>query len=308
MSPEKKLDLESIRRKAEMIARSKTIVLPIEKAEEFQSLIHELHVHQIELEIQNEELRSAQRDLEITRNQYADLFDNAPVGYLILDRSGMIRRSNQTYADMVGQQAGRLINRPFADYLTNAARHVFLSQYKAFFNRPETKSMNLQIKREDVGEVSISLYGCRQLIGKDYEGDAPIPDLIRIVAIDITEQRKAENALAATHAELQLRHRIAEVMLKSADEDMFGGVLGILLDRLDSGYGYFGCIDDDGNLNCRSMTKENSPQRDETVQRLVIERSEWDGAWGQSLLEKRPTLPMLASSKSTPKKLNLICS
>ena len=286
MSPEKKLDLDSIRKKAEMIARNKSIVLPVAKAEEYQSLIHELHVHQIELEIQNEELRSTQSNLELTRNQYADLFNNAPVGYLILDRSGLIRRSNQTYADMVGQETGRLINRPFADYLTNSARHAFLSQYKAFFSRPEKKRLDLQIKRKDADEVSISLFGCRELCCNASEGYPPAHDLIRVVAIDITEQRNAENALVATHAELRLRHRIAEVMLKSADEDMFDGVLEILLEHLDSGYGYFGYIDDDENLNCRSLTNANQPKRDEIDRRFVIDRSDWDGIWGKSLFEK----------------------
>lgn len=287
MSPEKKSDLDAIRKKAEMIARHKPIVLPVEKADEFQTLIHELHVHQIELEIQNEELRSAQRDLEITRNQYADLFEKAPVGYLILDSSGLIQRSNKTYADMVGKVAGQLLQRPFADDLTKSARHVFLSQYKAFFSRPEKKRMDLQIKTKDDSGRTISLFGCRELCCNIYKSDPPTQDLIRIVAIDITEQRKAEKALAKTVAELRLRQRIAEVMLKSADEDMFEWVLEILLKHWEAGYGYFGYIDDDENLSCRSLTRDDSPVHDKADHGFTIESSDWEGAWGKSLNDRR---------------------
>ncbi len=287
MSLEKKSDLDAIRKKAEMIARHKPIVLPVEKADEFQTLIHELHVHQIELEIQNEELRSAQRDLEITRNQYADLFEKAPVGYLILDGSGLIQRSNKTYADMVGKNAAQLLQRPFADYLTKSARHVFLSQYKSFFRQPEKKRMDLKIKTKEANDRTISLFGCRELCCNIYKSDPPTQDLIRIVAIDITEQRKAEKALARTVAELRLRQRIAEVMLKSADKDMFEGVLEILLKHLDADYGYFGYIDDDENLSCRSLTRDDSSVHDKADRRFTLETSDWDGAWGKSLHERK---------------------
>ncbi|MFW5701906.1 MAG: PAS domain-containing protein, partial [Bacteroidota bacterium] len=59
-------------------------------------IIHELRVHQIELELQNEELRNTQLELERTRNEYSDLFKNAPVGYLIITDQGLIIRANNT--------------------------------------------------------------------------------------------------------------------------------------------------------------------------------------------------------------------
>ena len=287
MSPENKSDLDEIRKKAEKIARKKPIVLPVEKAEEYQTLIHELHVHQIELEIQNEELRSTQQDLELTRNQYADLFENAPVGYLILDRSGFIQRINQTFAKMVGKDLALLIRRPFADYLTQTARHVFLSQYKAFFRRPENKTMDLEIVREGDDNITIALFGRQEYCLTKLEDDAFKHDFIRIVAIDITEQRKVENELAAKNEELRLRHQIAEVMLKSTDDGMYKEVLKILLNHLESGYGYFGYIDDDGNLCHRSLTRGNFIENVQIDNRTIYEKSDWGGMWGRSLLDKQ---------------------
>jgi len=77
------------------------------------SLIHELRVHQIELEMQNEELRRVQSDLEISRSRYADLYDYAPVGYLTLNKQGQIVDLNLTAAGQLGIERGRLINRHF---------------------------------------------------------------------------------------------------------------------------------------------------------------------------------------------------
>jgi PAS domain S-box-containing protein len=88
-------------------------------------LIHELEVHQIELEMQNEELLQAKAELEATLSQYAELYAFASLGYFTLTRDGTIRRANITGAKMMGVGLSELINRRFALFISPEARLTF---------------------------------------------------------------------------------------------------------------------------------------------------------------------------------------
>jgi PAS domain S-box-containing protein len=102
--------------KAELIRRIEAMerrTSPGGAAFERERLLHELEVHQLELETQNRELREAQQIVEITRDRYADLFDYAPVGYVTLDAKSVIREINLTAAGMLGMERGRLVGVPF---------------------------------------------------------------------------------------------------------------------------------------------------------------------------------------------------
>ncbi|MFC1748944.1 diguanylate cyclase domain-containing protein [Pseudomonadota bacterium] len=93
--------------------------------------LHDLQVHQIELELQNHELRESQQALELARDSYADLYDFAPVGYLTLDSHGVISKTNLTAAALLGIARGELSGKPFATYVAKASKSRFYHHLKS---------------------------------------------------------------------------------------------------------------------------------------------------------------------------------
>jgi PAS domain-containing protein len=96
-------------------------------------LLHELQVHQIELEMQNEELRQANATAEEALRRYTMLYDFAPMGYFILDGDGSITDLNFTGAEILGEKRFSLINSNFKVFLSEASKPVFNSFFKKIY-------------------------------------------------------------------------------------------------------------------------------------------------------------------------------
>ena len=86
-------------------------------------LVHELQVHQIELEMQNEELMQTRAELEAALRQYTDLYDFAPVGYFTLARDGTILQVNLAGANLLGVERGTLIKQRFGVFVADQSRN-----------------------------------------------------------------------------------------------------------------------------------------------------------------------------------------
>ena len=110
-----------LRQRAEEIAWDKTAQTPENVAamlpDETQRLLHELRVHQIELELQNEELQRAQLELQTSRAEYSDLYDLAPVGYITLSEQGLILQANLTAATLLGMPRGQLVKQRLSHFI-----------------------------------------------------------------------------------------------------------------------------------------------------------------------------------------------
>jgi signal transduction histidine kinase len=112
----------ALRRKAEARLRARAPRPPVEATEDALRLIHELQVHQVELELQNEELRRARDELEVTTARYEELYDFAPVGYVTLDAHSTILEINLVGAGLLGLDRARAIGKRFVSWLTPATR------------------------------------------------------------------------------------------------------------------------------------------------------------------------------------------
>ncbi len=154
--------------------------------EEIKALFHEYQVHQIELELQNEELRNTQKQFEITRDRFARLFNEAPVGYLSVDQNGIISQANQTFADMVKKEPHLVSGRALVDFIATADRSAFLGRFKAFFKNPLGKELTFALQGTDL------LVRC---VGRIETQDPETSLQLLLILSDISEKVRAEEAL-----------------------------------------------------------------------------------------------------------------
>ncbi|MDD2529484.1 MAG: PAS domain S-box protein [Lentimicrobiaceae bacterium] len=101
-----------------------------EELTDLKKLLHELQVHQIELELQNDALRQANTAAELALKKYTLLFDLAPIGYFTLDSGGAILELNFTGARMLGERRFSLINSNFKLFVSDESRQVFNEFFK----------------------------------------------------------------------------------------------------------------------------------------------------------------------------------
>ena len=200
MSTERTRDWASLRERAEVLLDHSRLGVSNLSTLEIERLIHDLSVHQIELELQNEELRTAQNQLEQTRDRYARLYHQAPVGYLTLDASGIIRQTNQTFATMVGRTRSELAGRALADFLADPEHTVFLGRFTAFFKNPEGKSIDVTLCNQDIRKFAARLTGRKDADALLLPRRELIPSmaLLLVIVHDISQQKAMEDALRAS--------------------------------------------------------------------------------------------------------------
>src|SRR5260221_10628422 len=114
-----------------------------------ETLLHDLRVHQIELEMQNDELRRTQDAMGASRARYFDLYDLAPVGYLTLSELGLIKEANLTVAMLLGAARGSLMNKPVSRLIAREDEDIYYLRLKALFSTGESQVFELRLKHQD---------------------------------------------------------------------------------------------------------------------------------------------------------------
>ncbi len=114
-------------------------------------LVHELQIHQVELEMQNEELHRAQTELEASRGRLSDLYDFAPVGYLTLDKKGKILEANLTAARQLNEERSALIQESFYGHINEADRDTLYLHLDKVFRDRTRQSCEINLRGGDLG-------------------------------------------------------------------------------------------------------------------------------------------------------------
>jgi PAS domain S-box-containing protein len=158
-------------------------------------LRHELQVHQIELEMQNEELRQARDEAETTLERYTDLYDFAPVGYFTLNREGIIHGVNLTGASLLGVERSLLLGRRFGLFVANEARPAFNSFFEKAITGPTKEECEVALLAEGDLPRFVHIEGMAASSGEE----------CRIALIDITERKWLEDLLRDKEKQFRLQ-------------------------------------------------------------------------------------------------------
>ncbi|MBX9753635.1 MAG: EAL domain-containing protein [Pseudomonadaceae bacterium] len=192
----------ALRQRAENIA-AQLPTSPVQGSEASWQTLHELRVHQIELEMQNEELRRTQAQVETARERYFDLYDLAPVGYCTVNSKGLILQANLTATQLLGVVRSELVKQPLTRFITHEDQDIFYHLRTQLIATGEPQSCELRMRKAGSAAFWAHLEATTAL------DDTGAPAL-RIVLSDCSARKQAEAALADSHAAL---HSILETTL-----------------------------------------------------------------------------------------------
>ena len=224
------------RRRAEELLRQRPGGIQSIPGEDAKELIHELQVHQIELEMQNEELRKAQVELEESRSRYFDLYDLAPIGYFTFNRKGLIVEVNLTGADLLGVERRHLIKKGFSQFVARDYQDAFYFHRKLVFESKTRQSCELRLIKSDGSSVYAHL---ESIAVEDASGTCK---QCRTTVSDITKRKYLAQALQASHNFLNIANRHTKMSL------LLGGFVAELKNVTGCAAVGIRLLDADGNI------------------------------------------------------------
>lgn len=187
-----------LREQAEERLRDKANDVSRMNRNDIQKLIHELEVHQIELEIQNEELRRVQVELAESRDKYHELYDFAPDGYFTLNKEALILQVNLTGADLLGLQRSKLIDTRFSRFITPDSQDEFYFHCKRIFDSGTKQTCDLELVKQDGTHFDARLDSLL------VQAKAAASDQYRMAVTDITERVQAKKVLQDSEEKFRL--------------------------------------------------------------------------------------------------------
>ena len=188
-------EFKELRRQAEArLAELKRKTAPLPSLDvNVQRLVHELEVHQIQLEMQNDELMQARAELEAAVHQLTDLYDLAPVGYFTLKRDGTIIRANLRGASLLGVERSKLLKRRFGLFISIKSRMTFDAFLERVSESQRKETCDLALLKEEHKSLWVRIEATCSEDGLEY----------RVIVLDITARKQAEEKSSLSQATYQ---------------------------------------------------------------------------------------------------------
>jgi len=189
MSTQNKKNSSDLRKKAEKKLELETIDIKKLSDDELRRLAYEFQVHQIELDLQNDNLQQTQVELEYSRDKYSSLYDFAPVGYFTISDKGIFLEANLTCATMLGIERSSLINKPLSKFIKREDNNKYYRYILHVFEKHEHKTVELMMVKKDGTEFYAQL---ECVVTQDEDEN---PKTCRAILTDITERKQVEERL-----------------------------------------------------------------------------------------------------------------
>jgi PAS domain S-box-containing protein len=196
---------DAIRKRAEMMLCKSESDIARMSTEVIQKLLFEFQVHQIELELQNEELNRTHRELSISRDRYAQLFNLSPLGYLTLNIKGIILNTNFAAACLLGCSKEKLINRKLGEFINPVDQNIFYFFLRDLATKQTDQAVDVRIINVHSGSKDVE---CHANVRYTENNNAEIWLTIN----DITERKKAKRTI------INLNEKLKEKILTQTEE------------------------------------------------------------------------------------------
>jgi len=215
----------SLREQAEIAFQKKAVQQPpstmaVLATEEVQHLLHELQVHQIELEMQNEELLKTQSELNTLRANYFDLYDLAPVGYITVTEAGVFLEANLMASTLFGVQRGALIGKSLSRFIVDSEQDSYYLHRRVLCETDKPQEWEMRMINGSEKPFWAHLVATRRI-------DVTGSPVLRIVLNDITKRRLEEEAKQSLVLQVQAeKNRLTLLIDNLVDEVWFADTSG----------------------------------------------------------------------------------
>lgn len=213
----------ALRKQAEKLLKKNPPRKKIPLDTEIHKLIHELSIHQLELELQNDELQTTLLQLEKTQTRYRELYDLAPVGYLSLNEKNFIVEANLTSVSLLGIRRNQLINQPFSHFISQAHQNIFYNHRQQVLSKKTKQTCELELIKTN----GMILHAHLESIAVPDEANNC--NQLHISIIDITDRKHTEIALKISEEKI---HRRQLALNQAARMNSMGAMASVLAHEL----------------------------------------------------------------------------